>query len=161
MWDDAQVSESWAIDERKGGGEITPCLPFHYLILFIQSQTKNLHFLDDSRRIFLSQLNWKRNTSIQIAVAMLLVNIVFILYTRTVYRQILKFSNKQGFHVPYFREYKTILFFPSPWVPTYTIDTTYLSFLFSKKKIWEKNHVFKQNYEKILKYFSYNHARSF
>ena len=46
--------------------------------------------------------------------------------------------------LPYFREYKTIFFFPSPWVPTYTIDMTYLSFFFLKK--WGKNHVFKQNY---------------
>ena len=59
-------------------------------------------------------------------------------------------------YIPYFREYKTIFFSPSPWVPTYTIDTTYLSF-FSKKN-WEKNHIFKQNYEKKLKYFS-NHAK--
>ena len=40
-------------------------------------------------------------------------------------------------HVPYFREYKTIFFFPSPWVPTYTIDTTYLSFF--QKKIGKKS----------------------
>ena len=58
--------------------------------------------------------------------------------------------------LPYFQEYKTIFFFPSPWVPTYSIDTTYLSF-FSKKKLG-KNNVFKQNYEKKLKYFS-NHAK--
>lgn len=36
------------------------------------------------------------------------------------------------FKIPYFREYKTIFFFPSPWVPTYTIDTTYLSFFLKK-----------------------------
>ena len=41
-------------------------------------------------------------------------------------------------YIPYFREYKTIFFFPSPWVATYTIDTTYLSF-FSKKKLGKKS----------------------
>ena len=34
MWDDAQVSERWAIDERKGGGGITPRLPFHFIIQY-------------------------------------------------------------------------------------------------------------------------------
>ena len=54
--------------------------------------------------------------------------------------------NRPNFKLPYFREYKTIFFFPSPWVPTYTIDTTYLSFFL--KKNWVKNHVLKQNHEK-------------
>ena len=41
IWDDAQVSERWAIDERrKGGGGITPRLPFLYLMLLIPSITR-------------------------------------------------------------------------------------------------------------------------
>ena len=40
MWDDAQVSECWVKDERKGGWCITHHLQFHYLILFIPSMTR-------------------------------------------------------------------------------------------------------------------------
>ena len=44
MLDDAQVSEHWAMDERKKRGGVTLRLPFHYLILFILSPTKKIHF---------------------------------------------------------------------------------------------------------------------
>ena len=47
MWDDVEVSKRLAIDEWKEGEGITPRLPFHDLILFIPSQTRKLHFLDN------------------------------------------------------------------------------------------------------------------
>ena len=47
MWDDAQVSGRWAIDERKGRGYNTSSpISFHYPIFFIPSLTRKGHFLD-------------------------------------------------------------------------------------------------------------------
>ena len=88
MLDDA--SERWAINERKGRGVLTPRLPFHYLIFFIPSPTRKLHFLDN-----ILQLNWMRNTDCCSSV------ITCIVQTRTVYMCIVgsqRFPNKQGIH---------------------------------------------------------------
>ena len=52
MWDDAQVSERWATDERKGGVVITPRLPFHYQYFLYQAWQET--FLRHFRRISLS-----------------------------------------------------------------------------------------------------------
>ena len=71
--------------EKRGEG-ITPCLPFHYLILFIQSLTRKIHFLDKIRRIFL--IKW---TGWGIHWDKLLWQCYYIVYTLTVYRRILKF----------------------------------------------------------------------
>ena len=37
--------------KRKWGGGLTPHLPLHYLLLFIPTLTRKLHFLDNIRRI--------------------------------------------------------------------------------------------------------------
>ena len=76
----------WTLDQRRkkrGGGCITPRLRFHYVILFIPSMTRKLHFLDKIRRIFL--VKWTRLGNIirQIIVAMLL----HCIYTYCIYRR--------------------------------------------------------------------------
>ena len=48
MWDDAQVSERWAIDERRGGGGYNTLSPilFYYPIFFKQSLTIKEHLFN-------------------------------------------------------------------------------------------------------------------
>ena len=77
MWDDAQVSERWAIDERKGGYYTSSPISFHYPIFFIQSLTRKWHFLDKYSSYFPCQMNWIRNTSRQIVVAMLYMDCIY------------------------------------------------------------------------------------
>ena len=51
------MMHKWTLGHRqkkkRGGGGITPRLPFHYLILFIPNLITDLHFLDNIRPNFL------------------------------------------------------------------------------------------------------------
>ena len=92
MWDDAQVSEHWAIDVRKGeGGLSSPCFPFHYPIFLLPSLTRKLHFLDNISCIFL--VKWTGWGIIQDKLSK---QFYYIVYTRTIYMWILKFFKREG-----------------------------------------------------------------
>ena len=91
MWDDAQVSERWVIDERKGGGDNTSS-PISLSNIFYTKPDKKITFFWQYSSYFPCQMNWMKNSSRQIVVA---------IYTRTVYRRILKFL-KQADECCYF-----------------------------------------------------------
>ena len=70
MWDDAEVSGRWTIDNRKEGGGTTPRLPFYFY--FYTNPDKKITFCRQYSSYFPCQMKWMRNTSRQIVVAMLL-----------------------------------------------------------------------------------------
>ena len=84
MWDDAQVSERWAIDERKkGGGGYNTSSPISLSNIFYTKPDKKITVFIQYSLYFPCQVNWMKNTSRQIVVRTLA------MYTRTVYRRIL------------------------------------------------------------------------
>ena len=89
MWNDAQVSDRWAIHERKVGGGDKTSSPISWSNTFYTKPDKKITFLRQYSSYFPYQMNWMRNTNCRS-------NVYYIVYTRTVYRRILKFFKLAG-----------------------------------------------------------------
>ena len=92
MWDDAQVSGRWAIDERKEGGGTTPRLPYHFS--FYTNPDKKITFFKQYSAYFLVKY-----TGLRIHRDHCWSNVIILYIHRLFIGGPRSFSNKQRIHV--------------------------------------------------------------